>query len=379
MMTRNHTIMLGLVGSLSLVVTSCKEIECGDGTIERDGTCAPATTTTSAGMCGPFTELQGDRCVPMFPPTECDPGTTTPMVDPATGVTTCIGTGGGGCSAAFACPTPTMANRMTICGQLYDFETTGKFQGTDPSGTACDPSMPDTAGPCALNINAYDALMFASNPSTAVPLNKGGLYIDDCGRYRLTDIDTNGTGPFIGLGIDDAAGIGPTGVTVTVGVATPKSSNVITDFEGYIVKGSTIGLWQASGGPPLSGGIYAAAYRAHKLVPPMAGVPPVDRHAPQADVQFAKNGVALPADDHYFMPALTTHTTIDPSASVTGMNGTALVTNRAISESVAFDGLGGLGTGCRWEPHAAASLPGVVFIQIFRKADLIGQPGSCTD
>jgi hypothetical protein len=61
------------------------------------------------------------------------------------------------------------------------------------------------------------------------------------------------------------------------------------------------------------------------------------------------------------------------------MNGTALVTNRAISESVAFDGLGGLGTGCRWEPHAAASLPGVVFIQIFRKADLIGQPGSCTD
>jgi hypothetical protein len=79
------------------------------------------------------------------------------------------------------------------------------------------------------------------------------------------------------------------------------------------------------------------------------------------------------------MASLTQNTLIDPAATVTGMNGTALVTNRMISESVAFDGLGGLGTGCRWEPHAAASLPGIAFIQIFRKTDLIAQPGSCVD
>jgi hypothetical protein len=234
--------------------------------------------------------------------------------------------------------------------------------------------MPATSGPCALGIQAYDALQFASNPAGATPLVVGGLYIDDCGRYRVSDIDTNGTGPFIGLGIDDnGVPNGPGGVTVTVGVATPKSSPVITDFEGFIVKASTVGIWQTSGGPPLSGGIYLAAYRAHKLV---AGV---DRHAPQAGVTFAKNGGALPNDDYYFEAALTTHTTIDPVATVTAANGTALVTNRMISESVMFDGIGGLGTGCRWEPHAAASLPGVVFIQIFRKADLIGTPGSCLD
>jgi hypothetical protein len=69
----------------------------------------------------------------------------------------------------------------------------------------------------------------------------------------------------------------------------------------------------------------------------------------------------------------------DPGATVTGMNGTALVANRTIGESVAFEGIGGLGTGCRWEPHAAASLPGIVFIQLFRKADLIAMPGSCND
>jgi hypothetical protein len=128
-----------------------------------------------------------------------------------------------------------------------------------------------------------------------------------------------------------------------------------------------------SGGPPLSGGIYAATYRAHKL---RAGV---DRHAPQAGVTFAKMGTALPNDDYYFQSALTTHTSVDINAAVTGANGTALITNRTIGESAVFDGLNGLGAGCRWEYHAAASLPGVVFIQIFRKGDLIGQPGSCND
>lgn len=369
---RKPTILLSVLAAMSS--TSCKDIECGDGTIERDGTCQAADTTTSAGMCGPFTELLGDRCAPQFPPTECDPATTTPSIDPETGVTTCVGTGGGGCNAPFACPTPTDANRLTICGQIYDYETMTKFQAPDATAAPCDLQNPTTSGPCALGINAYDALTFASNPQAAPILTIGSLYIDDCGRYRVVDIDTNGTGPFIGLGIDDnGMPNGPAGVTVTVGVATPKSSNVVKDFEGFIVKASTVGMWQSSGGPSLAGGIYVAAYRAHKLAPG------VDRHAPQAGVQFAKMGSPLTSDDYYFMPSLAQNTLIDPAATVTGANGTALVTNRMISESVAFDGIGGLGTGCRWEPHAAASLPGIVFIQIFRKADLIAQPGSCQD
>lgn len=372
---RKHTILLSLFASLlAMSGVSCKDVECGDGTIERDGTCQPASATTSGGMCGPFTELQGDRCAPQFPPTECDPSTTMPSVDPETGVTTCIGTGGGGCNAAFACPTPTVASRLTICGQLYDFEDMSKFAAPMASGTKCDLTMPATSGPCALGIRAYDALQFAANPTAATPLPIEDLYIDDCGRYRVTNIDTNGTGPFIGLGIDDNPTMGPGGVTVTVGVATPKASPVVTDFEGFIVKASTTQLWSGSGGPSLATGIYVASYRAHKLGPG------VDRHAPQAGVQFYKNtGQDVTADDYYFQTALTTHTTIDPAATVTGANGSTLVTNRTISESVAFEGTGGLGTGCRWEPHAAASLAGVVFIQIFRKADLIGQPGSCQD
>src|SRR5688572_2407448 len=187
---RKHTILLSLFAAV-ITTSGCKEIECGDGTILRDGTCEPASLSTAAGMCGPFTELQGDRCAPQFPPTECDPTTTTPSVDPETGVTTCIGTGGGGCSAAFACPTPTMANRMTICGQIFDFETNAKFTATDSGGAPCG-TTPAASGPCALQIRAYDALTFASDPGNAPQLPVGSVYIDDCGRYRLVDIDTNG-------------------------------------------------------------------------------------------------------------------------------------------------------------------------------------------
>jgi len=339
---------------LPLFATGCKDVECGEGTIERDGRCAPATLTTSAAMCGPFTELEGDRCVPQFTPTVCDPETTVATVDPDTGVTTCIGVGGGGCSAPFPCPVPADANHMTICGQLYDFET-----------------MAELAGPSAmtLSIQAYDGQQLALNPQAATPLPVGDVTIDACGRYRVVDIDTSGTSPFIGLGIDDAGmAPGPAGLTVTVGVATSRASNLVTDLEAFVVKGATVQQWATSGGPSLANGIFAALYRAHET-----------GRDPQAGVTFAKAGTALPDDDFYFQAALATNTTLDPAATVTAANGTALVANRALTEGLVFDGIGGLGTGCRWEPHAAVSLPGIVFVQVFRKVDLDAMPGSCAD
>ena len=68
---------------------------------------------------------------------------------------------------------------------------------------------------------------------------------------------------------------------------------------------------------------------------------------------------------------------IDSNASVTGANGTALYTGASVDDSVKYAGQGGLGAGCRWEPHAAASLAGIVFIQVFRKTDIVGM--TCND
>ena len=142
----------------------------------------------------------------------CDPGSTDSDPDPTTGVITCIGNGGGGgCGAAFACPAPS-ASKMTICGQLYDFQDMSPFADAGATGARCAAGA--TTGPCSLHINPYDAISFAMNPNGAAVLPNGGVYIDDCGRYRVTDISPPG-GPFVALGIDDidTAKAGPMGTT----------------------------------------------------------------------------------------------------------------------------------------------------------------------
>lgn len=353
-----HTRAILISAVLAASQSGCKDLECGDGTVERDGSCQPANETVGNAMCGPFTTLQGDKCVPMFPPTECDPGTTSPDVDPATGVTTCVGTGGGGCSAAFACPAPA-AGKQSICGQLYDFENDMKFAAAGATGAKC--TAVTTDGPCSLNIKAYDAIAFGTNPQTAVPLATGEVYIDDCGRYRVPDI-TIPSGPFVGLGIDDTM-MGPNGTTNTVGVAIPKQASMATkDFEAWIVKKSTTDQWVASGAPPLSGGYYVNVFRGHRTG--------TDN---QAGVQITRGGSPNQSNDYYFTAAQTTRQTINTAAITTGMNGTALITNAAVAEGPAYAGMGGIPAECVWESHAGASLANIVFIQLFRPQNAVAQ------
>ena len=353
--------LLALAGLFG--VTGCSSVECAPGTINRGGKCEPSDTSTSPAQCGPFTELQGDKCVPTFPPTQCDPASTTAQIDATTGVVTCIGSGGGGCSATFACPTPA-AGKHTICGQIYDFQTNLKLAAADPTGKKC--TTPTATGPCALAIKPYDAIAFASNPSTAVPLANGGTEIDDCGHYRITNIDSPAS-PFIGLGFDDASGPGPGGTTVTVGIATLAMPPVTNDLEGFIVAGSTTAMWAGTGGPTLATGMYAPVYRQHKVVG--------DLLAPQAGVTFTRNGISVPANDSYFVPTEITRQNIEPSAMTTGANGTALINNATIADGVSYSGSGGItdAVNCRWELHAGTSLPGIVFIQVFRPTNQAGK------
>src|SRR5690606_5905206 len=99
---RNQVILLSLLTSLT--ARGCKALECAEGTVETNGRCEPATQNTEDAICGPFTMLVGDRCVPEFPPTVCEDGSTEPEIDPETGVTTCKGTGVVSCASAVACP-----------------------------------------------------------------------------------------------------------------------------------------------------------------------------------------------------------------------------------------------------------------------------------
>lgn len=350
---------------LAALAPSCKSVDCGPGTTERSGTCVPASETVGTATCGPFTELHGDKCAPMFPPTMCDPATTQEDTDPTTGVTTCIGTGGGGCSAKISCPTPTDGTQ-TICGQLYDFENNQPFAVAGATGAPCTAAA--SSGPCSLGIKAFDAAALAMNPTTTPPLTTGAVVIDDCGRYRVPEI-AQPVGPLVALAIDDASA-GPGGTTNTVGVATAKGPNTATkDFEAFIVTGATTTMW--GGNPSLAQGLYAPVYRAHTTGTDLAAGVTVT-FGPSMPPGYPTTPMA--GRDFYFTAGSTNRTTLDPNANATTTNGTALVSGANLGELYA--GAGGLPPECLWEAHAGAAVPGVVFIQIFRPMNATGQ--TCT-
>jgi len=357
--------------SLLAAATGCKTLDCAPGTVEQNGHCEPADVTTGAASCGSGTKLEGTICVST---TTCDPSTTTPMTD-GSGNTVCVGTAGGGCGS---CPMPS-SGKQTICGQIYDLENMSAFVATGAAGMKCPATSTATSGPCALNILAFDAIAYATNPMTATPLAVGNTCIDDMGHYYLADITPPGTNPFVGLGIDDAnmANMGPNGVTNAVGVATPSRPNTATaNFEAYIVTKATTDSWASSGGPPVSGGIFAMIFRAHCVGAGCTG----DPLAEQAGVQMTKSATPIAATNaKYFLAAQATRDTIDPTATMTGANGTGLNNNASVTDSVAFSGQGGITdtTNCQWEQHAGAALMNIVFVQIFRKKNAIGH--TCTE
>jgi hypothetical protein len=374
---RTHLLLITILASSLSAGSGCVQTECGEGTVERDGVCVTDGNDYKVPTCGPFTQLQGDRCVPVYQPTMCDPSSSEAQIDPDTGVVTCIGTG---TSQTLACPQPVGATKLTICGQLYDIESGAKFAAPDAECSKCDPTAPTTSGPCALAILAFDALKYGADQTMGnITPGATDIYIDDCGRYRVSNIETNGTGPFIGLGFTEAGKLpqrplDQLTVTATTGVATSKpSTRVVDKFEAWIVKPSTIMQWQNSGGPPLANGIYVGLFRAHK-------VGNGDQFAPQAGVTFTKNNNLIPSQDYYFT-ATSTISTVDPSvgATATSINGAGLLTGTSVADATAYKGQGGLGPHCAWEPHAAANLTNIVFFQIFRKSDVQFDPIPCAD
>lgn len=363
---QNRWILVAVLGLGAGIGAGCKTTDCGDGTIERNGVCEPADEMVGSAACGEGTQQIGNECLPLFPPTQCDPATTATEVDPDTGMVTCIGTGGGGCSAPLACPAPS-GGHQTVCGRLYNFEDNEPLAATGATGTRCNPAMPSADGPCAVILVAYDAIQFANSPTTAQPKATEDTYVDDCGRWRLTNIETPASG-FVGFGIDDIvpANRGPGGTTNTVGVATATAaSGSINNLEGYIVKPSTTAGWQSSGGPSIATGYYAPVFRANRM-----------GFAAQDGVVVVKQAGPVMANDFYFQASQTTRTTIDPARNFTGANGTALVTMASLAD-VGYSGVPaaagmGLPPECKYPGLPGVTLAGIVFISIFRPIDQTG-------
>lgn len=347
----------------SVAVMSCKSVDCGEGTTERNGTCVPANETVSNAACGKFTELQGTQCAPQFEPTVCDPATTQADTDPTTGVTTCIGTGASSCAAKLPCPTPSDGTQA-VCGQIYDFETGAPFAAPGATGTKC--TTPTTTGPCSLGIKAYDAAVFAASPGAGALT--ATVSIDDCGRYQVTEIMQPG-GPLVLLALDDAQ-VGPGGTTNAVGVAVAKAANTaVKDFDHFVIPAATTSKWDGgANGPSLETGIFAALYRAHATgIDGASGV--------TMTIAPANNPTQQSTDinrDFYFSG--TTRAALDGGLSATAANGGALLTGANLNER--YSGTGGIPAGCMWEIQAGAAIAHSVFVQVFRPTALPGQ--TCT-
>jgi len=110
--------------------------------------------------------------------------------------------------------------------------------------------------------------------------------------------------------------------------------------------------------PTIAAGIYADIFRAHATG--LAG---------QAGVTVTKNGGTIHPKDFYFAAADATKDTIDASSQMTGVNGTALIIGQ---NGAGYAGMGGLATDCVWAGGFAASVAGIVFVQVTRP---IGAPG----
>lgn len=354
-------VIVGLVVALASL-SACQTVECGPGTIDRGGECEPADLTVGTAQCGPNTELRGDQCVPKLPPTECDPDTTQPETG-ADGVIRCIGTGGGGCSAPLACPNPTGGNQ-TICGQIYNFADDKPFAADGATGAKCTPGA--TKGPCALQITVRSA----TPPSATLPTVE--RYLDDCGRYRVSDIDVGNVTLGLSLQFDDTASGNtvPTDVTVPTYVVIGKGAGTRTkNFDAWIVDKATSDGWK-QGGPAISPmyGLYAAIFRSHacNAESECNG----DRFATEAGVTFNVSPAA------YFIDG-PGHKTVAPNANATTSNGTALATLMDLPTSVTGSGgLGGSTDDCQWPLLLAGPSPGGVLFQVFRPIAKTGK--TCT-
>lgn len=351
-------------GALAAGATACEAVECGEGTIAVDGTCRPADEQPGNAQCGPGTKLgTGGKCIPERIVT-CDPQTTTPMTDPATGNVTCVGSGtGGACDSDLQCTAPT-SGMYTICGRLYDTQTDEPF--TDGSGRAdpC-PATPTPTGPCSLKLTFVDALQFADNPATAPPLVPASFQLDTCGRYRAVDLPTSSFG-YIGVAVDDANNTGAGDVRKLTGVALDQDDALpMTGFRTYTTRNETDTAWTTTsgitGGSFATRGVLAAVFRYHD--------------APRAGVTVRRVGQLIPNDDFYFSDTGVTRNTVEPSTSsrtATGPNGTALVINSAVDS---HDGVGAEPPNCHWPASLAGAIAGVVFMQI-KDAEGNGGPGA---
>jgi hypothetical protein len=352
-MSNRTSLLVFLAAAASTVaLLGCQQLQCAEGTHEANGECRPDDETVNPAICGPGTILGSNgMCKPELPVTECGDQTTGVPCPDDPSITCCIGTGGGDCESDITCPAAVNA-KVNLCGRLYDLETDQQIRAGTPAIADCEDPNSNAApdGPCQLNIEVYDAINFAMNPGGATPLPHDDLYLDDCGRYKITGITAPNSG-YLGIGAEDA--IGQPATHRLTGVAVASAPNLTFNKQvTYSATTATDTKWSTAAN--LSGGTFAdrGAYVGIFL-----------HHGdPVEGVTITSNNTEFPNNDFYFSDTdPSTRSTLDPSLTATGLDGTGVMIN--IVSLPDMSGNGGEDTGCMWPADKGGSIPSVLFVQ----------------
>ena len=249
------------------------------------------------------------------------------------------------CAIELPCPPP-LPGKLTVCGRLVDLETNAPVAVAHPTRTACTGVTAD--GPCSIALRFVDFLEFSMNPVSATPIAPESLIVDDCGRFRATNLNRPAFG-FIGVVTDDAAGTSdrhrPTLIVSPNGLAAPAAGR-----RAYVTRSATNQAWTAAAGlggqTLLDRGLLVLSHR--------------HRGNPVAGVSARRAGNPIPNDDLYFSDPGPTRSTVAPAATATGANGTALVLN--VPSATNHSGAGAEPPGCRWPESLGAAIPGAVMV-----------------
>ena len=348
MMQLRWLFLLTSSGLAGLALGCESAAECGPGTVEVAGVCAATEGPQGPPMCcGPGTHYDVNQltCAPNFPARVCDVASTIEEVG-IDGVIVCVGYGEQGC--ALGCPQPD-PGKVTVCGTLLDVASSAPIEVAGATGARCESAS--QGGPCALELNFYDALEFSQNPTGAAPLPYDELVVNECGSFMASNIPVPALG-FLGIGVDDAAAAVDEHVLSGVAMAAAPGQR-ISAMNTYVVQRSSDQLWTTTAANPF--GVTTFNQRGAVLIiyQDCAG-------NPAAGVQISSDSSTRPADDYYFSDVdPLARTTVAPALVATGANGSALLVNSAL---VDHGGEGGAPPGCYWPSALAKSIPGVTFI-----------------
>jgi hypothetical protein len=247
------------------------------------------------------------------------------------------------CDQEVACPTPG-SGRVMICGRLIDLQNS-------------QPIVGPTA--LALKVSFYEALAFANNAATPPEFS---VTPDQCGRFVSSTAGHNGVAVpgtmYIAVGVDDVSAPFPGGDFVdTVAAISGVGGARKAGFHAYAMRETTDALWSGAMNPSLVeqgvfAGIFIDTSKPHVGI--YNGTP-----TPGVRLTVADQPVMAPSNDFYFDDAAPLQRTHLGSLGVTGLNGTALLTQGSLDT---YNGQGGTSPSCAWAGSLATTVPDTIWV-----------------